>query len=180
MSYGLEFRPPPAQDALSRDELHTIAQELAKTLSGEVRPTAHGFAVVAARAGFQLDLAPTGGGYAGTAQAVDTAWEALDTLCDRTGWTVFDPQLGKTVLGVVESDRPPTAVEATWPERALAALEQRQLLIVSPRNRKSVLAILEACEDEPARAIQRLEDSPAVEEMFGDEAELLEALHGAR
>lgn len=180
MSYGLEFRAPPAQDALSRDELHAIAHELAKAVAGEVHVTAKGFAVVAARAGFQLELAPTGGAYAGTAQAVDTAWEALDTLCDRTGWTVFDPQLGKTVLGVVESDRMPSVVEDTWPERALAALEQRKLLIVRPINRASVLAILESCEDEPARAIQRLEDSPAVDEMFGDEAELLDALRAAR
>jgi len=179
VSYGLEFRAPPAQDALSRDELHAIAHELAKAVAGEVRVTAQGFAVVA-RAGFQLELAPTGGAYAGTAQAVDTAWEALDTLCDRTGWTVFDPQLGKTVLGLVESDRLPSVVEGTWPERALAELEQRKLVIVKKHNRASVLAILEACEDEPARAIQRLEDSPAVDEVFGDEAELLDALRAAR
>jgi len=180
MSYDLQFQAPPAQPALSRDELHAIAQELAKAVSGEVQPTADGFAVVAARSGFQLALAPTGGGYAGSAQAVDSAWEALDTLCDRTGWTVFDPQLGKTVLGMVESNRLPTADEGSWPERALRELESRKLVIVRPINRADVLALLEQCEDEPARAIQRLEDSAAVDEVFGDEAELIEALRAAR
>ena len=179
MSYDLQFQSPPAQPALTRDQLHAIAQELAKAVSGIAQATDGGWTVVAERAGFHIDLAPSGGGYAGSAQALDGAWEALDALCERTGWSVYDPQLGRTVLGFVESQRPPSVVEGTWPERALAELEQRQLVIVRPVNRATVLALLESCEDEPARAIQRLEDSPAVDEVFGDEAELVDALRSA-
>lgn len=180
MAYDLHFQAPPAQPALSRDELHAIALEFADAVRGEVRQTDGGWSVVAERSGFLVDLRATGGAYEGTAQALDSAWDALDTLCDRTGWTIYDPQLGRTVLGIVESHRLPTADEATWPERALRELEERKLVIVRPVNRASVLALLEACEDEPARAIQRLEDSPAVDEVFGDETELLEALRAAR
>jgi hypothetical protein len=179
VSYDLQFQAPATQPALTRDQLHAVAQELAKAVSGEVRAIDGGWSVVAERAGFHIDLAPSGGAYAGSAQALDGAWAALDALCDRTGWSVFDPQLGRTVLGMVESNRPPTTSEPAWPERALRELERRKLVIVRKVNRAAVIDVLAACEDEPARAIQQLEDSPAVDEVFGDEAELLDALRAA-
>ncbi|HEY4181889.1 MAG TPA: hypothetical protein VGM90_33830 [Kofleriaceae bacterium] len=210
------IKQPPTGPIVPRGELRELANELSRMLDAELYDKDRRFEMVAEQSGVILVISETGGWYEGTPDGLEAVWPALEELCDRTGWVVFDPQLDKIILGyhlvcscgatvdpydatchecetstaearIPQAIAPPTLKTEPWEERALAQLENRELIRLRAVNRALVVDTLSVFarhfQDEPSQTTEQLiatlERMPSVDELYGEADEIEAALKAA-
>src|SRR6476646_3076335 len=91
---------PPTHPTVALATLEALADELAASFDATIEVARGTVTLLAEEHGFFIELTATGGHYEGSPRGVSMAWDAIETICQRCGLVVFDPQRAKITFGI--------------------------------------------------------------------------------